>query len=1373
MSEEQQLDSPIASHSDALDTSPRVQDTPLSTITPLKSSIDGSDASVPSPLTPFSAYGSEASPSKRLSDKQNPAESFLEADFRRFSGRSRRKVQRLVAEEVPKPKIRLNLSKKRKSTTTDATATTKKRKSDASSSVASTKKKRKPGKPATVVQDHVDAADGQVRDEIKVNHDSPGKAVHPKQDTAQDPDHVPDIDMPEAVAPPNSPPVEPIPDNDSTSVSELTPTPPSIADDTEEVHETVKSPSPSQSPIPNTIPGPPPIDVSLYQELLEQSRCIMKKTPISSKPEPRGKPLVWAPNRQALCETILYFQSWQSACYISKGVLYSFMFDSNGHSRDLIDGDVIIARAGGGMARDKVTGEMQQNKSQTENNQTQAVRAAIASQNPIVIFCGSENTDVPTKMPHRYQALGWYKPTAVWAEKSESKGKIWTNYKYRFEKLQTGDESWWVPKEVEHEKSPEAQEDRTDSEATADIHLNVDSGQESDVPAQAEQSSIISGEGESEEAQTLTDLAKTDAAVSATPEVMTDGLGQEQSSGRQLPENGTEFGTDGENADLGPAHKDSAHDDVSTRHTAIPSVGDLDPPTIFECTACSQPSQQVYLIGWMCLNSTCPNFWLLSNGFAPLESYLDYDPRFLKQFTTWISEAPPYPLRPALPDPSSRLGESVSFAMTRGMCCPQCGKCSSRYKWAGWFCECGFSHTPQHAVIPSTIVRDPWHSVSGLYAQCHDWADANMQTSVHFTHNYRIIAYEIPGLEGCSISHFVANRTVNEEEKGPDEMFEALQSMDCGLERRSFVTGKEEFMTAFSNNRGMPYKFVAKGESMPFEGAPWPLTETRSRLNWASRLVLKEKFKKEEEFNELLTIGYFDGQNIKYHDDGEKGLGETVASLSLGFPADMWFRVKSKHWTGMTKSGQFVNARPLPATANFKARTEAYEELNEDLDEGEAPKAEQLRKLATKIHLQDNLRDRKPWLRLRLSHGDVVVMHGRQFPIPLSVFPSTYRSDAAQSDDKVDEQVKPSTQRPGREEHESRYESSEAYRRGPRNKNTRYEVDIEEERRRPGRREEDIRIYSEDRRAPRDTRIEIEETRFRKPRSRHIDAHIEVDRHDTRYDTPLDRLEQDYRARTVPLGSSGWEDKSTRPRDYPTTNIDIHETTYETRNKRDMGYYDEDGHYHSFRHGVQRAADRILHPIHGGHHHHHHHRDRVEEVVVEDREVPVSAPRRTEMRESVRYVDRGMPPNTVTIPCHHIRIGDLVILQGRPCQVIRITTSQHTGQHRYLGVDLFTKELHEESSFQSNPSPSVVVQNMLGPVFKQYRILDITESGRLVAMTETGNVIQSLPVLDQNDLLRRIESSFNNGRGSVRVLVINDEGRELAVDYKIVHGSRL
>lgn len=208
----------------------------------------------------------------------------------------------------------------------------------------------------------------------------------------------------------------------------------------------------------------------------------------------------------------------------------------------------------------------------------------------------------------------------------------------------------------------------------------------------------------------------------------------------------------------------------------------------------------------------------------------------------------------------------------------------------------------------------------------------------------------------------------------------------------------------------------------------------------------------------------------------------------------------------------------------------------------------------------------------------------------------------------------------------------------------------------------------------------------------------------------------------------------------------------QTKSKSKMGYYDDDGHYHSFRGGVHKLADRILRPEG---------REHIE--VTEVRESRPSA-RRSVVDDSV--------PNTVTIPCHHIRLGDILILQGRPCQVIRISTSAATGQHRYLGVDLFTKQLHEESSSVSNPAPSVVVQTMLGPVLKQYRVLDM-QDGHLVAMTETGDVKQHLPVIEQSNLWTRLQNAFESGRGSIRVLVVSDRGRELAVDMKVVHGSRL
>ncbi|KAG4026993.1 hypothetical protein MFRU_034g00520 [Monilinia fructicola] len=194
-----------------------------------------------------------------------------------------------------------------------------------------------------------------------------------------------------------------------------------------------------------------------------------------------------------------------------------------------------------------------------------------------------------------------------------------------------------------------------------------------------------------------------------------------------------------------------------------------------------------------------------------------------------------------------------------------------------------------------------------------------------------------------------------------------------------------------------------------------------------------------------------------------------------------------------------------------------------------------------------------------------------------------------------------------------------------------------------------------------------------------------------------------------------------------------------------MGYYDDEGNYHSLRGEDYHGSGKHIY------------QDPIDSLDLAGAPV-VAAPKQ--------------PPNTVTIPCHHIRMGDLLMLQGRPCQVIRITTSAATGQHRYLGVDLFTRQLNEESSFIANPSPSVVVQTMLGPVFKQYRVLDLQDH-TVVAMTETGDVKQAVPVLDQSNLWTRLKEAFEGGRGSIRIMVVADGGREIAVDMKTVHGSRL
>lgn len=64
---------------------------------------------------------------------------------------------------------------------------------------------------------------------------------------------------------------------------------------------------------------------------------------------------------------------------------------------------------------------------------------------------------------------------------------------------------------------------------------------------------------------------------------------------------------------------------------------------------------------------------------------------------------------------------------------------------------------------------------------------------------------------------------------------------------------------------------------------------TNDRINHKAGLV-RDPTLDDMPFNEALSICYLEGQQMNYHSDAEPGLGDIVASLSLGNPASMDFR---------------------------------------------------------------------------------------------------------------------------------------------------------------------------------------------------------------------------------------------------------------------------------------------------------------------------------------------------------------------------------------------------------------------------------------------------------------------------------------------------
>ena len=407
------------------------------------------------------------------------------------------------------------------------------------------------------------------------------------------------------------------------------------------------------------------------------SQGLVGLSAISPKPEPVGQPLVWADTRADLCESLIYFRSFQSGCYMKDYRVQGFMFDGESHPRDYLDPDVSISRAGGCLGKNKETGVMEMIKDQDETKrQVQSVLNNIEQRNPIAIISGQSNSTMHSKMPYVYNVLGWFKPTHVWSEKSRG----FIIQRYRLEKLKKDEPSWWAPQGVEYPLK----------------------------------------------------------------------------------------------------------------------LGDLPAPFSQQCRQCCKTSLQVYLNGWMCLRSHCPLFWMLTTGQEPEESLLCYDPRFLKQHTPWRHSAEPFATKPNPHDlkDSGILGHDafrdLAWEATRGMCCPNCGRCGARYKWAVWECPCGHKLDLPHAEVPPTALYDFYNPITANYSFSRDWSDPCIPVSTDFIGNYRVHKYEIPG--AGFVAHMIANKTVNEEAGGPNDMFKELQTKEFGLLRR-ILGGKSKFVS--------------------------------------------------------------------------------------------------------------------------------------------------------------------------------------------------------------------------------------------------------------------------------------------------------------------------------------------------------------------------------------------------------------------------------------------------------------------------------------------------------------------------------------------------------------------------------------------------
>lgn len=293
------------------------------------------------------------------------------------------------------------------------------------------------------------------------------------------------------------------------------------------------------------------------------------------------------------------------------------------------------------------------------------------------------------------------------------------------------------------------------------------------------------------------------------------------------------------------------------------------------CSVCGEASPRRYEQMWLCLNDKCGSFFMDEDGNSVDLRSLDHSSAFLNHCRSYpqdLSTVPP--LVPPLPEINAEADPMwwMHGTATRGVVCRRCGQCLARKWFKGWMCDdCGWEFIP--TMQPISIEQ----LLKNTLGDNHTEPKSTLPRTDRSIGGWGVVSFSLGGNE--TINLYRSNSTINSALGGSNDLFLQLQE-DLKPDLKRFAMhnrASTEFLANhYTINFGMPYKYVVSTNSKPFSQAPNPIMAVISRLKWATQQVAGSSY---DAYNELLAVGYFAGNKMGFHDDGEKELGPNVSSL--------------------------------------------------------------------------------------------------------------------------------------------------------------------------------------------------------------------------------------------------------------------------------------------------------------------------------------------------------------------------------------------------------------------------------------------------------------------------------------------------------------
>jgi len=137
--------------------------------------------------------------------------------------------------------------------------------------------------------------------------------------------------------------------------------------------------------------------------------------------------------------------------------------------------------------------------------------------------------------------------------------------------------------------------------------------------------------------------------------------------------------------------------------------------------------------------------------------------------------------------------------------------------------------------------------------------------------------------------------------------------------------------------------------------------------------------------------------------------------------------------------------------------------------------------------------------------------------------------------------------------------------------------------------------------------------------------------------------------------------------------------------------------------------------------------------------------------------------STYPVQCSSLRKNGYVMLKGRPCKVVEMSTSK-TGKHGHakvhlVGIDIFNNKKYEDLCPSTH---NIDVPNISR---NDFQVIDISDDGFVTLMNDKGDIRSDLK-LPEGELGDKIREEVKKDESSVIVSVLSAVGEEAIVSSK-------